>query len=257
MKVVLAARPRKKPMIPIEAETITPRHFLEGGAIKIWEGNKERQLVDLFEMTVEGEAAAVDDIEVVLQGDTSRVKRVGEYMDGGKITVEGSIGMHCGNFMTAGTIEIRGSADHWLAREMRGGTVICRGNAGHYCASGYRGEKYGMKGGSVLVHGNAGDFCAEYLTGGSVEVLGCCGDMPGVEMGGGTLTIHGDCRRACANMRGGQCTVHGTVAEMIPSFRRTGTRVLEPGGAPYTVFEGDIANRGKGTLLIKRYQYMQ
>jgi formylmethanofuran dehydrogenase subunit C len=257
VRVILETKVRSKPFLPIEAESIIPRNFLKGTELTVYEGNKERFLSELFWIFVEGTAVSPDKVEVVLKGDTRRIKRVGEYMDTGTIRVVGDIGMHCGNFMTAGTIEIRGSADHWLAREMRGGTVICRGNAGHYCASGYRGEKHGMKGGSVLVHGNSGDFCAEYLTGGSVEVLGCCGDMPGVEMGGGTLTIHGDCRRACANMRGGQCTVHGTVAEMIPSFRRTGTRVLEPGGAPYTIFEGDIANRGKGTLLIKRYQYMQ
>ena len=255
MKVVLVAKPRSKPRIPIEAETVTPRRFLEEGSITVWEGNKERTLADLFEVTVEGETGSVDDVEIVLRGDVSRVKRIGEYMDGGRITVEGSIGMHCGNFMSGGTIEILGDADHWLAREMRGGSIVCRGNAGHYCASGYRGEKHGMKGGSVLVLGNAGDFCAEYLAGGSVEVRGNCGDMPGVEMGGGTLVVHGDCRRAAANMRGGQCTVHGTVTGMIPSFRRTGTRVLETGSAPYTVFEGDIANRGRGSLVVRHYVY--
>jgi formylmethanofuran dehydrogenase subunit C len=51
---------------------------------------------------------------------TFRLKRVGEYMDAGKITVLGDIGMHCGNFMSGGTIEIHGNADGWLGREMAG-----------------------------------------------------------------------------------------------------------------------------------------
>jgi formylmethanofuran dehydrogenase subunit C len=256
MRVLLQAKQRKKPNIPIEAESITPGHFLDGTDIALYEGNKERNLRDLFTVSVDGEAACADEVEVVLIGDTSRVKRIGEYMNGGRIVVEGSIGMHCGNFMSAGTIEIHGDADGWLARELRGGTVICHGSAGHYCASGYRGEKHGMKGGTVVVDGNAGDFAAEYLKGGSVTIHGNAGDMPGVEMAGGELTIDGDCSRPCGNMKGGTCTISGTVSGMLPTFRKTGTAVLGAGKIPYVRFEGDIANRGKGTLFIRNYQYM-
>jgi formylmethanofuran dehydrogenase subunit C len=134
---------------------------------------------------------------------------------------------------------------------MRGGTILCRGNAGHYCATGYRGEKKGMLGGKVEVLGNAGDFCAEYLAGGEVHIHGSTGDFPGVEMRGGQLTIEGDATRPCANMKEGSCVILGTVHDMIPTFEKIDRRVLPEWKITADVYKGDVANRGKGTLMIK------
>jgi len=254
MRVTLSVLPRKKPFLPIEADSIVPRNFLNGTDIQVWKGNKELSLAEVFSVSVEGDAASAGDVEVILKGDTSRIKRVGEYMDAGRIIIEGDIGMHCGNFMSGGTIEIGGNADGWLGREMRGGAIICRGNAANYCASGYRGEKKGMTGGTLEVFGSAGDFAAETLSGGTVTIHGNAGDMAGVEMHDGTLVIKGDCRRACGNMSGGTAIVLGTVYEMLPTFRKTGTVVRD--GATLTAFTGDVANRGKGNLLVRDYKYM-
>jgi len=251
MRVILETKERKKPFLPIEAETIIPRNFLKGTELTVYEGNKERLLSDLFWIFVEGTAVSPDKVEVVLKGDTARFKRVGEYMDTGTIRIMGDIGMHCGNFMSGGVIEIGGNADAWLGREMLGGSILCRGNAGHYCASGYRGEKHGMRGGRVEVMGNAGDFCSEYLTGGEVHIHGSCGDMAGVEMKGGQLIIEGDATRPCGNMKDGTCMIFGTVHKMLPTFERIGTRVLPDRKVVMTVYKGDIANRGKGTMMVK------
>jgi formylmethanofuran dehydrogenase subunit C len=256
VRVVLQARPRKNPNLPVEAESIVPRNFADESGIRelsLWEGNKERKLLDLFTVSRDGTASKAEEVELVLRGDLSRFKRVGEYMEAGSIVIEGDIGMHCGNLMNGGTIEIHGSADGWLGREMRGGAILCRGNAFHYLASGYRGEKRGMRGGRVEVLGNSGDFAAEYLSGGSVTIRGDAGDFPGVEMAGGTLSIGGSCSRLCGNMTGGTAEVYGRVTRMIPTFRRTGT--ASRGSTRMTVFEGDIANRGKGTLFIREYTY--
>jgi formylmethanofuran dehydrogenase subunit C len=253
MRIELTMKPRKKPKIPVEAEEILPRNFLGEKEIHVWEGNRERNLADLFTISVSGSASEVQDVEVVLRGDCTRLKRVGEYLDGGVIRIEGAIGMHCGNFMRGGSIDILGDAGEWLAREMRGGTIICRGNASHYCASGYRGEKSGMRGGSVEVFGDAGDFTAEYLTGGSVTIHGSCGDMPGVEMAGGILVIGKDCTRPCGNMKAGAATVHGVCHGLIPTFRKVKSTSIN--GVASTVFEGDVANRGKGTLTVREYSY--
>jgi formylmethanofuran dehydrogenase subunit C len=256
MRVILSARPRKNPFIPVEAEGIVPARFLQPAeGITVAVGNRDRPLTDVFEVAIEGTATDAAGVEVVLRGDTSRVKRVGEYMEAGKIRVERDIGMHCGNFMSGGEIEILGNADGWLGREMRGGRILCHGNASHYCGSGYRGEKHGMRGGYLEVKGDAGDFTAEYLAGGEVIIHGNCGDMPGVEMKAGTLTIMGSCSRPCGNMTGGTCTILGTVAGMLPTFRRAGTAMRESGGISLTRFEGDVANRGKGTIFIRDWQY--
>lgn len=253
MKVILETRLRKKPFLPIEAESIIPRNFLKGTDLTVHEGNKERALSDIFWIFVEGTAVTPDKVEVVIKGDTARIKRVGEYMDTGTIRIEGDIGMHCGNFMSGGTIEILGNADGWLGREMRGGTILCHGNAGDYCASGYRGEKTGMRGGRVEVYGSAGDYCAEYLTGGEVHIHGSCGDMAGVEMKGGQLVIGGEATRPCGNMKDGSCMIFGAVHAMLPTFEKAGIQVLpDRNNAEMILYKGDIANRGKGTLFIKK-----
>ncbi|MDD1707569.1 MAG: formylmethanofuran dehydrogenase subunit C [Methanoregulaceae archaeon] len=253
MRVILRTKPRKKPYIPIEAEAIIPQNFLRKNDVLIYEGNKERKLEEIFYITTEGPAVSPDQVEVVLSGDTGLIKRVGEYMNAGRIVIEGDIGMHCGNFMSAGEIIIRGNADAWLGREMRGGMIRCEGNAGHYCAAGYRGEKRGMRGGTVEVMGNAGDFTAEYLSGGEVHIHGDCGDMPGVEMRNGTLVIGGGCQRPCGNMTGGTCIIFGDARSILPTFRSNGIEEREYGGQRFQmmVYRGDVANRGKGTLLVK------
>ena len=255
MRVTLAMKPAERSFIPIEAEAIVPKNFLAGTDISVWRGNRELRLDEVFSVSVEGDADRPEDVEVVLSGDeTFRLKRVGEYMDGGKIVVLGGIGMHCGNFMSGGTIEIHGNADGWLGREMAGGTILCRGDAADYCASGYRGGRKGMTGGTVEVFGRAGDFLAESLAGGTVIVHGGAGDMAGAEMHGGTLVVHADCSRPAANMKGGSCYVYGTAHGMLPTFKRIGT--VQHEGRMLIHFTGDIANRGKGNLFVKDYRYL-
>ncbi|MCM2466595.1 formylmethanofuran dehydrogenase subunit C [Methanoculleus oceani] len=254
MKVTLAMKPGARSFIPIEAESIVPKNFLAGTDLLVWRGNREFRLDEVFAVSVEGDADRSEDVEVVLSGETFRLKRVGEYMDGGRITILGDIGMHCGNFMSGGTIEVHGNADGWLGREMAGGTILCRGDAADYCASGYRGGRKGMTGGTVEVFGRAGDFLAESIAGGTVIVHGDAGDMPGAEMHGGTLIVHGDCRRPGANMKGGSCYVYGTAQGMLPTFKKIET--VQHEGRTLIRFTGDIANRGKGNLFVKDYEYL-
>jgi formylmethanofuran dehydrogenase subunit C len=255
MRVTLAMLPTRMSFIPIEAESIVPENFLSDTDLFVWRGNRKLGLDEVFSVSVEGEADRPEDVEVVISGDaTFRLKRVGEYMDAGKITVLGDIGMHCGNFMSGGTIEIHGNADGWLGREMAGGTILCRGDAANYCASGYRGGRKGMTGGTVEVFGRAGDFLAENISGGTVIVHGDAGDMAGSEMRGGTLIVHGDCYRPGANMRGGSCYVYGTAYKMLPTFRKEGT--VQHEGRTLIHFTGDVANRKKGNLFVHDYRYL-
>ena len=254
MKVTLTMRPAARSFIPIEAESIVPKNFLAGTDLSVWRGNRELRLDEVFSVAVEGSADRAEDVEIVLSGDMFRLKRVGEYMEAGKITVLGGIGMHCGNFMTGGTIEVHGDADGWLGREMGGGTIICRGDAADYCASGYRGGRKGMTGGTVEVFGNTGDYLAEQIAGGTVIVHGDAGDMAGAEMHGGMLVVHGNCRRPAANMKAGSCYVYGTAQGMLPTFKKVGA--VQHEGRTLIHFTGDIANRGKGNLFVKDYVYL-
>lgn len=252
MKVLLCAKKRKNPYIPIEAEAIIPENFVKNDQnLHVWRGNRDVALDEVFDIIVEGTASSAEEVEIIITGESAPIKRVGEYMEAGTIRVEGDIGMHCGNFMSGGTIEIKGNADAWLGREMRGGTILCRGNAGDYCGSGYRGEKRGMRGGSIEVFGDAGDFTAETLTGGTILVHGNAGDLCGSEMKGGTFTIFGNASRVCGNMTGGTCTVYGMVTDILPTFRKGNT--CSSNGIELTEFVGDIANRGKGHLFVHSF----
>lgn len=123
MKVILEVKERHKPNLPIEAECITPpKNFLDPEReFHVWKGNKELDITDVFHVRKDGNAKSAEQVEIIIRGDSSHIKRVGEYMDGGKILIERDIGMHCGNFMSAGgLIEIQGGdADScWVGRYM-------------------------------------------------------------------------------------------------------------------------------------------
>ncbi|MDD3407623.1 MAG: formylmethanofuran dehydrogenase subunit C [Methanomicrobium sp.] len=254
--VTLTVKERKKPDISVEAEEIIPANFIRDdyNELKVWEGNREKKLNEFFDVAVTGDAEDACDVEIILKGETTgTIKRIGEYMEAGKISVMGDIGMHCGNFMKGGLIEISGNADGWLGREMEGGKIICRKNVSHYCGAGYRGVKTGMKGGVLEVMGDAGDFCGECLAGGEIIIHGCAGDMAGVDMKGGTLRIYGDCHRPCGNMKDGKAIIYGKAYAMPPAFSKEGEEIID--SKKFTVFSGDVANRGKGHLLVCSYEY--
>ena len=260
MKTVRLKRKEiKNPYIPVEAEKITTETFLNGdlSEVRIWSGNKEQKLEDLFTVDIEGIAESVEDVHIILSGDCSMVKRIGEYMTGGRITVEGDIGMHCGNFMSGGVIEVGGNADSWLGREMRGGEIICQGDAALYCGSGYRGEKKGMRGGLIHVKGNAGDFLGETLCGGKIIVDGSAGNMPGAEMQDGEIIIGKDAEMPGANMKGGVCIICGTAFNILPTFILIkGKKTIDEFKTGFSEFSGDHANRKpKGTIYAKDYRY--
>ena len=111
--------------LPIEAEAICPETMSKTIDLSLFVGNEKKKITEVFDIRVDGEAAGPATTEIILVGDCSRVKRVGEYMTAGKIIIEGDIGMHCGDFMTGGEIEIMGHAGDWLGREMLGGKIIC------------------------------------------------------------------------------------------------------------------------------------
>ncbi|HWS21940.1 MAG TPA: formylmethanofuran dehydrogenase subunit C, partial [Methanoregula sp.] len=86
--------------------------------------------------------------------------------------------------------------------------------------------------------------------GGRVHIHGSAGDFPGVEMRGGELIIEGEATRPCANMKEGSCVILGKVHDMIPTFEKIDHREIPEWKIPADVYKGDIANRGKGTLMV-------
>ena len=67
----------------------------------------------------------------------------------------------------------------------------------------------------------------------------------------GQLIIEGDATRPCANMKDGTCVILGSVHDMIPTFEKIDRRVFPEWKITADVYRGDVANRGKGTLIVK------
>jgi formylmethanofuran dehydrogenase subunit C len=249
---IITLRPLKFFEIAVEAEKISPDVLagLEPGQIRsteVFEGNRKRRLYDLFEVSVEGDSVPAAEALIKLEGDLSKVKRIGEGMSAGRIEVLGNIGMRAGANMRGGTLAIQGNADDWLGCEMQGGKITVSGNCGNYAGAGYRGEKCGMRGGEIEIAGNAGSYLGEHICGGCIRVLGDGGDFPGAANQGGTIFIGGGAYLPGAEMTKGSITVRGE-ARVLPSYKKAEAVELE--GTAYQKYIGDAVENGKGELFV-------
>lgn len=246
-------KPKKDISISVEAENISPDKFAGKSekdiqSIEVWMGNQKTTLGELFSVKVEGTGAAAD-TKIVMEGDVSRVKRIGEGMSAGLIMIKGNVDMHLGAKMSGGKITLSGNADSWAGREMKGGELIIEGNAGYYLGAGYRGETCGMRGGKITVMGSALDFLGEHMCGGEIVVKGNAGILPGVSNNGGKIVIGGSTSRPGSEMAKGTIIINGSVDEMMPVFKQEGIEAIE--GITYKKYTGDVIVNGKGVLYIK------
>jgi len=248
----ITLRPLASHLVPIEAEALTADGLAklsveEMETLDLWLGNRRTKLCDLFAIETDGGPAPIEETTIILDGDFSRVKRIGERMSAGEIHALGDLGMHAGAGMSGGNILVKGSASDWLGREMRGGSIEVKGDAGNYVGSGYRGERCGMRGGSILVRGSAGVFLGEHMCGGSIHVLGNAGDYPGAANGGGTISIGGDTHLPGAEMTKGSISVGGRTT-VLPGFQFQDEVEVE--GLTYRRYVGDLVENGEGELLL-------
>ncbi len=246
-------KPKKEIKISVEAENISPDKLAgktEGAiqSLEAWIGNQKTTLGELFSIRVEGSAPAAE-TKIVMEGDFSRVKRIGEGMTSGLMIINGNVDMHLGNRMSGGSISVKGNVDSWAGREMKGGELIIEGNAGYYLGSGYRGETCGMRGGKITVFGNALDFVGEHMCGGEIIVKGNTGILPGLSNNGGKIVIEGNTSRPGSEMSKGTIIINGTVDEMMPVFKLEGNEDLD--GVTYKKYIGDVISNGKGLLYVK------
>jgi formylmethanofuran dehydrogenase subunit C len=149
--------PLRKFEVPVQAACISPDVFkgkdtAEIANLPVTEGNRNLKLADLFE--IQEDSLEMPDITV--NGDVSKVKRIGQAMKSGEIVVNGDCGMHTGEKMAGGKITVNGNVGGWTGNEMKAGTIEVHGDAGDYLASPYRGSSTGMKGGLITVDGKVG-----------------------------------------------------------------------------------------------------
>ena len=253
---------KEQPSVGLEAEGICPDVFAgktgpEIGQLTVYEGNIERRLKDFFEVGGDaGESAAKT--RIIIDGDVTKTKRIGQLMTDGELIVRGSVGMHLGSKMKGGRIVVEGNVGSFAAQEMRGGEVLIQGNAGNYLGSATRGNWRGMRGGKIVVEGNVGSETATFMRGGVIEVKGDAGQFTGVHMKKGLIIVSGTmARRGGAEMIGGTI-VAGGVEAVLPGFKLEGTMEnpeIEDTQfkGTYTKYSGDHAEQNsKGVLLVKK-----
>jgi len=264
MKITLSLKsPVIKPLIPIEAELISPDVFVnkeldEIKQLSIWRGNKEIPLCEVIDIKFEGQKEEnPENIEIILNGDFSRFKRIGQFMSAGSIAANGPVGMHLGFKMSGGKIVIKGNTDDFAGANMEGGEIHIQGNAGHYLGGSIRGEWRGMSKGKIKVEGNVGNECGVWMRNGLIEILGNTNIFLGMHLHRGTIIVHGDvAERVGAEMTGGTIVILGKVKDVLPSFEFKSKKSeieFEDYGklkGPFLEFEGDFAERKQGTLYL-------
>lgn len=248
------------PGIGLEAESISPDVFAgkDVGEIEelgVFVGNKKEKLGGFFRV----EGGRVDDagdLRIVVDGDVSRVKRIGQGMSAGEVLVKGGVGMHLGSGMSGGEIRVKGDAGSWVGMGMSGGEIVVGGDACNFIGSAYRGEHKGMCGGVIIIQGDVGSNIGGCMCGGMIKVEGNAGQFVGVRMQGGLIFVGGDVgSRVGAEMVKGTVVVGGLVDGMLPSFMVKGEvkKFMVDGReirGDFTGYVGDLAEGGEGRVYV-------
>lgn len=251
---------KKEPQFPLEVDCITPDNFAgksidEIKALEVYYGNEELKLGDYFDVSGES-AEEAKDIKIIVEGELSNVKRIGEKMSVGEIEINGNVGMHVGNQMSGGKIIVNGNADDWAGAMLKGGELEITGNAGNYVGAAYRGFWKGMEDGIIKVKGKIGNEALLWARSSKGKeqfpMLYCGGanSFLGVHNHGGTIVVEGDVDRCTGSDQAwGTIIVKGKVNTMLPSYKKIGKvkKVELPNGdiikGKFTEYSGDHATK--------------
>lgn len=272
---------RNVPDLPVEADALSPENVAGKNQTQIESlpllvGNRPERVGDLFDVCVTDETGTVRTpgennlATLLLVGDLTRFKRLGERMAAGRMVIDGPVGFHAGAYMSGGSLSVFGDAGDYLGAHMRGGRIEVQGSTGHFAGAAYRGYPHGMNGGTILIHGNAGQMAGARMRRGLVAIKGSCGDGPGFGMKAGTVLVGG-----LSGVRAGAIMVRGTVILLTPPPRLLPTFLYNcsyrplmwslllstltdmdfhlPRIGPEAVFEsycGDMTEGGRGEILI-------
>jgi len=259
---------KKQPIFPLEADSITPDNFAgknidEIKGLIIYHGKEEEKIGDYFD--VSGESSEINDLKIIIEGDLSNIKRIGEKMTSGEIIINGNVGMHVGNQMKGGKILINGNADDWAGAMLKGGELEITGDAGNYIGSAYRGFWQGMENGLIKVKGKVGHesmLWARSSKGAKKFPMLICGaadSLLGIHNHGGTIIVEGDVDRcAGADQAWGTIVIKGKVSRRLPSFKKMGetNEITLPNGdvikGKFIEYSGDhaVSKETNGRLYI-------
>lgn len=180
-----APLPAPMDMSPVTPDALAGKTRAQIAALTLQMGNRGVRVDEWFD--VEGES----DGEILLRGASPRTLRVGAAMSGGRLRVDGSVGMYAGAEMRGGMLDIDGDAGAFAACAMHGGVLRIRGDAGEFVGGPLPGARRGMDGGMVVVERRAGDRVGDRMRRGIIVVGGDAGDYCGARMLAGTIIVRG------------------------------------------------------------------
>lgn len=218
---------------------------------------------DLF--TIAGSAGD----SVTISGSTGHLDFIGTGLTGGKMIVEGDVGICAGRSMKGGTLDIRGDAGAFLAAGLSGGIVTVKGSAGSNAGGQWPGDQFGMAGGIVAIEGDAGDRVGDRMRRGTIVVRGSCGAEAASRMIGGTVWAERGFGPAPGMLLRRGTLIGPSVERMLSTFVDGGRhdlvvlRILSrylkatlgplapnPISGAVHKFAGDLATIGKGEILL-------
>jgi formylmethanofuran dehydrogenase subunit C len=258
---MITITPKRVFDVPIQAacisvDVLAGKTVKEIAAMSITEGKETITMGDAFDIK---EDKKVETPAITLNGDFSRVKRIGQGMKTGEIVINGDAGMHTGEKLSGGKIIVNGNVGGWSGSEMKKGLLEVHGDAGDYLASPYRGTSTGMKGGLITVDGNVGTDVATWMQGGTIKIKGSAGRFLGYHMSDGTIYVEKGCDiRAGACMTGGKIIINGTMELMMPTFTIDSVKpkvkvdAEQTAQGPFYVFLGDMAEHGTGKIFASK-----
>ncbi len=243
-------KPYKTPELYLEGFNISPDVFAgkspsEIASLEGREGKIRVELGDFFEVSGTAGATAAD-TNILIDGDCSRVKYIGNKMTDGSITVNGNADMYVGGWMKGGSIHVKGNVDSFCGIAMEGGDIQVDGNAQNYVGCAYRGDWRGMRGGTIHINGNAGNDIGTFMLGGTIIIEKNAFIHVSTHAEGGTVIIKGDVQgRVGGQMVKGDIYVFGTIQYMLPGFKEIGVVEQEIIGekAMFKHFIGDLGER--------------
>jgi formylmethanofuran dehydrogenase subunit C len=243
-------KPNKTPELMLEGYNITPDAFAGKSAaeiadLQVHEGKIKMKLGDYFNVSGNGGTTAAD-TDILVAGDCTRVKYIGNKMTAGSITVNGNADMYVGGWMKGGKIHIKGNVHSFCGIAMEGGEILIDGNAENYVGCAYRGDWRGMRGGTIRIKGNAGNDIGTFMLGGTIIIENNAFIHVSTHAEGGTVIIKGDVEgRVGGQMVKGDIYVLGDIQYMLPGFQKIETIDKEVDGVKgsFDHYIGDLGER--------------
>lgn len=255
------------PKQPIDCSSLTPDVLVDKSAdaiaaMELNNGKQKLRVDTVFDIS------GKDSDNVVFKNSCNRLDFIGCRMSSGRVTVHGDTGAYLGLQMRGGEVIVNGNTEAFTASGLSGGMIHILGNVGDFVGAAIAGDKKGMAGGVVIITGNAGDRAGDQMRRGILLIEGNAGSYCGSRMLAGTIGVLGTVDSYIGyGMRRGTLlltrtpALHATIQDcgshtlpflslMFKSFAMLPTRFADINKNRVRRYAGDLANDGKGEILI-------